>query len=267
MKISVITICFNSARYLERTLASVLSQSHPDLEYVIVDGGSTDGTVEIVKAHAAADSRIRWISEPDGGISDAMNKGVALASGEVIAHLHSDEYYLDREVIAEVAALFSRAPQAVWATGGFHFVDEEGRFLKEIKVRRYSYRRLIHSNIILHSATFIRRAAFNAAGGFDLSLDYCMDYHLWLRLGALGDPLPIRRALSCFGVHGGSRSLAQAEAAYEEEFRVRLDFLARRSLWRLPYRIEHAVKKRLNRLFIRRLFSAAGGRDQGGAAS
>lgn len=258
MKISVITVCYNSARHIEKAMESVLSQSYPDVEYVIVDGGSSDGTVDVIRKHAERDARIKWVSEPDRGISDAMNKGVALATGEVIAHLHSDEYYLDREVLVEVAEVFRRSPDSLWATGGFHFVDSGGRFLKEIQVRRYCYRRLIHSNIILHPATFIRREAFLAAGGFDLSIEYCMDYHLWLRLGAMGNPVPIKRAVACFGVHGGSRSLAQAEEAYAEEFKVRLDFLKSRSMWQFPYRIEYLVKKRLNRLFVSRLFAAAG---------
>lgn len=257
MKISVITICYNSARYLEKAISSVLGQSYQDLEYVIVDGGSSDGTLDIIKAHAARDPRIRWVSEPDQGISDAMNKGVRISSGDVIAHLHSDEFYLGSEVLFGVASAFRENPDALWLTGGFHFVDQDGRFLREIKVRRYSYRRLIHSNIILHPATFIRRSAFLTAGGFDLTLRYCMDYHLWLRLGALGDPALIGRSLACFCVHGGSRSTAEAASAYAEEFQVRLDFLKRRGSWQFPYRIEYLVKKRLNRFFIKRLVACA----------
>ncbi|TSK08984.1 MAG: glycosyltransferase [Geobacter sp.] len=267
MKISVITICYNSARHIEKTITSVLGQSYRDLEYVIVDGGSRDGTVEIVAAHAARDPRIRWVSEPDGGISDAMNKGARLATGEVIAHLHSDEYYLDGEVISEVATLFRDHPERVWLTGGFHFVDECGRFLREIKARRYFYRRLIHSNIILHPATFTRRSAFFAAGGFDLSLQYCMDYHLWLRLGALGDPLVVKRALACFCVHGGSRSTMEAAAAFAEEFQVRRRFLKGRGAWLLPYLIEYHLRKQLNRLFIKRLIASAGEGDKSGVPS
>lgn len=257
MKISVITVCYNSAVQIGRTIDSVLAQSHPDLEYVIIDGGSTDGTVEIVRGHAERDQRIRWVSEPDHGISDAMNKGVRLATGQIIAHLHSDEYYLDSRVLAEVASFFEAHPERVWLTGGFHFVDLSGRFLREIKVRRYSYRRLIHSNIILHSATFIRRDAFLAVGGFDLSLSYCMDYHLWLRLGALGDPLTVKRALTGFCVHGGSRSTMEAAKAYAEEYQVRLRFLEERDKWQFPYRMEYLVKKQLNRLFVRRLICSA----------
>lgn len=257
MKISVITICYNSARHIEKAISSVLGQSYRDVEYVIVDGGSGDGTVGIVAAHAARDPRIKWVSEPDEGISDAMNKGVRMASGEFIAHLHSDEFYLNADVLSFVATKLRNSPGAVWLTGGFHFVDETGRFLREVKVRSYSYRRLIHVNTILHPATFIRREAFNAVGGFDTSLSYCMDYHLWLRLGALSDPIIMKRSLACFSVHSGSRSLAQAQSACAEEFRVRLEFLRRRGSWQLPYRIEYLVRKQLNRIFTKRLVASA----------
>jgi len=259
MKVSVITVCYNSVRHLERAIQSVLAQNYDDLEYVIVDGGSQDGSREIIEAHAARDSRIRWVSEPDQGISDAMNKGVRMASGEVIAHLHSDDYYPDDQVLATVAASFRANPQALWVTGGIRFVDLAGSLIREIKVRRYAYRRLIHSNIILHAATFVRRSAFLAAGGFDLALRYCMDYHLWLRLGALGKPVTLDRVLACFCVHDGSRSTAESSAAYAEELEVRLAFLRRQGRWLFPYRIEYLVKKELNRLFIRRLLGSPGG--------
>ena len=93
MKISIITITLNSRKYLDKSISSVLSQDHQNLEYIFVDGGSTDGTLEIIKKYAEKDQRIRWISEPDRGIADAMNKGVALATGDIIAHLHSDDSY------------------------------------------------------------------------------------------------------------------------------------------------------------------------------
>lgn len=265
MNISIITVCYNSVRHIKRAITSVLGQTYSDLEYLIVDGGSTDGTVQIIEAYAARDPRIRWVSEPDQGISDAMNKGVRMASGEIVAHLHSDEYFLDAEVISEVASVFRENPDPVWVTGGFHFVDQDGRFLKEIKVRRYSYRRLIHSNIILHPATFIRRSAFLGVGGFDLSLHYCMDYHLWLRLGALGDPVLVKKPLACFCVHGGSRSTTQAASTYAEEFQVRKEFLERRKLWLFPYLVEYLLKKQLNRFFHKRLLASAGAATSGEA--
>ncbi|UFS69719.1 glycosyltransferase [Geomonas sp. RF6] len=265
MRISVITVCHNSASYLEQTITSVLGQSYRDLEYIIVDGGSCDATVQIIKAHAARDPRVRWVSEPDGGISDAMNKGVRMASGEIVAHLHSDDFYPHERVLEAVASAWVEHGDPHWLTGGVHLVDREGRFLREVKVRRYSCRRLIHSNILLHPATFVRRTSFLACGGFDTSLSFCMDYHLWLRLGALGNPILVPQALASFRVHGGSRSTAQAAAAYAEEFRVRCAFLEERGLWRLPYRIEYLVKRHLNRLFMNRLAASADGATGGDA--
>lgn len=262
MKISIITISLNSHRFIAQTIESVLAQTYDQLEYVIVDGASTDGTVDIVKHYAGKDTRIRWVSEQDKGISDAMNKGVLMASGDVIAHLHSDEFYLDNQVLADVAMKFKHEPEKSWLTAGFHFVNETGNFMKEIKVRNYSYKRLIHSNIILHPATFIRREVFNALGGFDLSLHYCMDYHLWLRLGAIGDPAIITRALAGFRVHSGSRSIADARSAYEEEYRVRMCYLRSQRMSRFPYLLEYVLKKRLNKHFIQGLLKLA---DQAGS--
>jgi glycosyltransferase involved in cell wall biosynthesis len=257
MKFSIITICLNSKSFIEQTIQSVIGQNYRDIEYIIVDGGSVDGTVDIIRLYAEKDPRIKWVSEPDNGISDAMNKGVEMASGKFIAHLHSDEYYLDSKVVSDVASIFLSAPETVWLTAGFHFVDEAGRFIREIGVRRYTYRRLIRGNIILHPATFIRRDVFNLIGGFDLTLKYCMDYHLWLRLGAIAKPVILKKPLAGFRIHPGSRSIADAGLAYAEEFKVRMEFLEKQSIWNLPYRFEYAVKKRINKNFIKRLLSAA----------
>jgi glycosyltransferase involved in cell wall biosynthesis len=257
MKFSIITICLNSEKLIEQTIRSVIDQEYPKIEYIIVDGGSTDGTVGIIRGYAETDSRIKWVSEPDGGISDAMNKGVRMATGKFIAHLHSDEYYLDSQVLVDVASHLSKEPEAAWLTAGFHFVDESGRFVREIKVRRYSYRRLVRGNIILHPATFVRRDTFNDVGGFDLSVRYCMDYDLWLRIGAISDPIILKKSLAAFRVHPGSRSIADAGLAYAEEFKVRMNYLRKHGIRNFPYRLEYAVKKRLNRIFIKRLVSTA----------
>jgi glycosyltransferase involved in cell wall biosynthesis len=160
MKFSIITITMNSRKYLDETIASVLSQEYRNFEYIIVDGGSSDGTLDTIKESARKDDRIRWVSEPDRGIADAMNKGVLLATGDVLAHLHSDDRYVDASVLSRVATEFARHPEALWLTGGEYIVDDAGKSLREIRVRNYSYRKLIRSNFILHAATFIRRTAF-----------------------------------------------------------------------------------------------------------
>jgi len=255
MKISIVTVCLNSRRFIDETIESVLSQDYPDFEHVIIDGGSTDGTVELIRSYAERDARIIWSSESDRGISDAMNKGVSLATGDVVAHLNSDDYFANPAVLSRVAACFKAVPKCDWLTAGLTFVDEDGGFLRDVKVRRYSFRRLLRGNIILHPSTFIRRAFFHEVGGFDLSLKYCMDYDLFLRLGGLAPPYLLDDQLACFRVHNDSRSVVRSTEAYAEEFQVRMNCLGAtgRSTW--FYLLDHQVKKRLNRLYYKRLLA------------
>lgn len=258
MRISVITVTLNSEQFLAECLASVVSQGDYLHEHIIVDGGSTDASLEIIKRHAGSNTRLRWISEPDRGISDAMNKGVALATGDVITHLNSDDYYPNPQVLSTVRDSFSRNPSETWLTAGFTFVSAEGVFIRDIRVRRYSFSRLVRGNILLHPSTFIKRDLFNAVGGFNLSLSYCMDYDLFLRLGSIKAPLVVDKQLSCFRAHVGSRSVAHAEQAYAEEFRVRMDYLRGKGRSTAYFYLDYQVKRRLNRLFYRRLLSANG---------
>jgi len=224
MKFSIITITFNSKKFLEQTIHSVISQDYSNLEYIIIDAGSTDGTLDIITKYASEDHRIKFVSEPDKGISDAMNKGIRLASGDVIAHLHSDDFYPDSSVLSAVKAVFDSA-DPFWVTGGMYFVDEAGEIIDEIKVRDYDYEVLVRGNIILHPSTFIASRAFAKTGMFNISLKYAMDYDLWLRLGALGNPVTIDRPISCFRVHTGSLSTIEAELASKEEWLIRKRFL------------------------------------------
>lgn len=254
-RISVITVTLNAERFLQECLDSVAAQGNSLHEHIIVDGGSTDATLEIVRKHAAADSRVIWISGPDKGISDAMNKGVALATGDVVTHLNSDDYYPHQHVLETVQDGFIQNPQYSWLTAGFTFVSGEGKFIRDIRVRRYSFRRLVRGNIILHPSTFIKRDLFNMVGGFDLSLSYCMDYDLFLRLGSIAPPLVVDKQLSCFRAHAGSRSVSHSEQAYAEEFQVRMDYLHSRGRSTAYYRFDYFIKCRLNKLLYRRLLA------------
>ena len=257
MKISIITVCYNSRKFISQTIESVLSQDFSELEYVLVDGGSTDGTVELISQYAEKDSRIVWCSEPDGGISDAMNKGVNMASGDVIAHLNSDDYYAHSHVVSDVVKCFNSSSTATWLTAGFDFISDSGEFLREIRVRRYSFRRLLRGNIILHPATFIRRDSFLSVGGMDTSLSYCMDYDLFLRLGYCAAPLLLDEQLTCFRVHDDSRSVSHHEQTYAEEFRVRMDYLKKLGRLTWFYTLDYQLKSRLNRFFYRGLLASS----------
>jgi glycosyltransferase involved in cell wall biosynthesis len=253
MKFSIITITMNSREYLDETISSVLSQEYRNLEYIIVDGGSSDGTLDTIKEYARKDVRIRWISEPDQGIADAMNKGVLLATGDVIAHLHSDDRYVDASVLSRVATEFARHPEALWLTGGEHVIDQHGRIIQQIKVRRYSYRKLVRCNFILHPATFVRSAGFQRAGLFNITRKYAMDYDLWLRLGTLGKPIPVDAPLACFRLHGGSLSSSETEKAFDEALDIRKELMKGQPIRFFFHYLYYLAKKQRNRTSVRKL--------------
>ena len=238
MKMTVVTVCFNAIKHLEEAMASVLEMDWSDIEYLVIDGGSTDGTIELIRRRAQCDPRIVWLSEPDQGIADAMNKGLARATGDVVAFLHADDRYLGCDVLRRVARAMAANPDALWLTGGVREIDGSGALLRNIDVRRFSRRRLLRNNIILHPATFVRREAFARVGCFNSDLRFAMDYDLWLRLARLCPPIELHDLLVDFRVHAGSLSSANQRAALEEEYQVRRRYL-RSPLSRAGHAIYH----------------------------
>lgn len=215
---SIITCTWNSEPFLAQSIASVLAQDYPHIEYIFVDGGSDDGTLE----------RIRNLPRPckllenvRGGISNAMNAGARAATGDVIAHLHSDDYYLRPDVLSTVAEQMESSGKG-WLFG--RIVRDVGGELRNENfiAPRFSYRRLLRGNFIPHPATFVRRDVFINAGGFDTGLKYAMDYDLWLKIARYGEPVQLDEALAAFREHPGSLSTSNRVAAMEEDFRVRL---------------------------------------------
>jgi GT2 family glycosyltransferase len=215
---SVITCTWNSAAYLDQTIASVVAQNYPHVEYIFVDGGSTDGTLE--KIHTLQ-RPYRLLENVGGGISRAMNEGLHAATGDVVAHLHSDDYYLAPDVLSKVARLFETSGCG-WLFGRT-MRNRGGKLYPEGYVApRYSYAALLRRNFIPHPPAFVRRELMLRAGGFDESLIYAMDYDMWLKLGRLSEPLQIDEPLAAFREHIGSLSTRNHVAAMKEDFRVRL---------------------------------------------
>jgi glycosyltransferase involved in cell wall biosynthesis len=213
--LSVVTPCLGAAATLPQALASV--PEHPDIEHVVVDGGSTDGTVELLSGA----SGVRFVSEPDRGLSDAMNKGVAMARGEYIGWLNADDYYLPGALETVLSALRSSAP--VWLTAPCLIVDGSGREIrrgvtryKRFFLRRYGRRSLLVQNYVAAPSTFVRRSALLDVGGFDERFRYSMDYDLWLRLALLADPLVLDEPVTAFRMAGDSLSMTGFERQFEE---------------------------------------------------
>lgn len=173
-KISIITITLNSKRYLEQTITSIISQTYANLEYIIVDGGSSDETIEIIQKY---DSKIdKWISEPDHGIADAMNKGIKLSTGDYILFIHSDDYLINRRVIE----------QAV-----FEMTDSKDIFLFDIFLKKNGKRILCSPKgliwwinfkvTVFHQACFCSKKLFDKIGTFDKTFQIAMDFDFFLR--------------------------------------------------------------------------------------
>jgi glycosyltransferase involved in cell wall biosynthesis len=216
---SIVTPCLNGEATIAQALESVRAQEYGDVEHIVVDGGSTDATMEIV---AAAGPQVRAISEPDNGLSDAMNKGVAMARNDVIGWLNADDLYLPG-ALRRVADAFERHPQAIWATGHCLIIDGDGREIrrgvtryKNALLRRWSFQLFLTQNFVSSPATFVRRDALLDLGGFEERFRYSMDYDLWLKLGRRAAPIVIEAPIACFRMVEGSLSMTGFERQFHE---------------------------------------------------
>jgi GT2 family glycosyltransferase len=196
----------------------VRAQHDGGVEHLVIDGGSTDGTLEILRDRPD----IRFVSEPDRGLSDAMNKGIALARGEVIGWLNADDVYLPG-ALELVGASFAGNPEALWLTGPCRIIDAAGSEIrrpvtayKDFFLRHYSYGLHLVQNFISCPATFVHRDGFARVGGLDERFHYSMDYDLWLRLGRISPPVVVDRPLAGFRMAGGSLSLTGFETQFAE---------------------------------------------------
>lgn len=215
---TIITPCLNAAATLPATLASVREQEYPGLEHIVVDGGSTDGTVELLRAAEG----IRWISEPDRGLSHALNKGIAMASGAVIGELNADDVY-EPGALALVGAALRDRPDAMWLTGYCRIVDGEAREIRKAitayknwLLRHYSLALYLTHNFVSAPATFFRREALAETSGFDERYRISVDYDLHLRIARRHDPIVLRRTLSSFRMVEGTLSMSGFRTQFRE---------------------------------------------------
>lgn len=222
LSFSIITCTWNSEPHIAQCIASVASQTHRSIEHIFVDGGSTDGTLERIKSVA---SNNNWVTDVRGGISSAMNRGAQMARGDVIAHLHGDDYYICDDAIESVAAEMARS-NAGWLFARIVNDVDGMQVAPNWRMPNYSPARLLRGNFVAHPAVFVRRSVFLDAGGFDATLRFAMDYDLWLRLSRMSAPTYLPRALAAFRCHEGSTSTANPQAAFEEDHIVRRRYLS-----------------------------------------
>ena len=182
-KISIVTVSYNAVKTIEQTINSVVNQSYPNIEYIIVDGGSTDGTVDIIKKY---ENKIaHWVSEPDAGIYDAMNKGISLSHGDVIGIINSDDWYSPDTVERAMEVLHDSAVDGV--CGSIRYFSLLGEKLNILDVHSNPSLSEMHRRMsIAHPSVFLRKSAYQKYGGFSLDYPIAGDYELLLRMITLG---------------------------------------------------------------------------------
>jgi len=222
-KISIITPSFNQGEFLEKTILSVLDQDYPNLEYIIMDGGSTDGSREIIQKYS--DRLAYWQSMPDNGQASAIFQGFERSTGEILAWINSDDYYLPGTLFS-VAEQFIRDPLGRWIVGDGIYVDEGGNTI-------YRYRRIppitfktmfFSNNLVMQPATFWKRDLFFSTGGYDRTLKFSFDYDLFLKFSRVTPPVRLKKTLAAFRLHATSKTMTIHDVSHRESQKVRSQY-------------------------------------------
>jgi glycosyltransferase involved in cell wall biosynthesis len=230
--ISIITPSYNQAQYLEQTLQSVLTQDYSNIEYIVMDGGSNDGSVDIIKRlesssllldiqeRAPARHKINyWVSEKDNGQADAINKGFAKATGDIVAWLNSDDYYLPN-TISQVIKIFAENPEVVLIYGNMLAVDENGKTFNTFNYKQLSLEDLICFQIIGQPAVFFRNSALQKTNGLNLDFHFLLDHLFWIELAQHGKILHVDKTWSAARYHAEAKNRAKAAEFGQEAFRI-----------------------------------------------
>jgi glycosyltransferase involved in cell wall biosynthesis len=227
-EISIITPSFNQGQFIERTIESVLRQDIADLEYIVMDGGSTDETVSILRRY---DGRLRWVSQKDRGHSNAINLGIAATRGRIVGWLNSDDIYYPGALRA-VLEFFGDHQDVDVVYGDANHIDEHDAFLERYPTEPWDFDRLKDVCFLSQPATFLRRSVVERNGPLDESLRYCMDYEYWFRLALNGARFAyLPRLLAATRLHPDAATLASRIACH-----VATNDITRRHLGRTPDR-------------------------------
>jgi glycosyltransferase involved in cell wall biosynthesis len=215
--VSIITPSYNQAKYLEQTILSVLNQDYPYIEYIVMDGASTDGSVEIIQKYAGR--LVYWESVKDKGQADAINTGFARATGEIVAWLNSDDYYLPGTVSAAVK-VFEENPDVVLVYGNMLAVDENGKTFNTLNYKQLTLDDLLCFQIIGQPAVFMRRSALQKTNGLDLTFHFLLDHLLWIKIAKQGKLLHVSQTWSAARYHAEAKNVAKASEFGREAFRI-----------------------------------------------
>ncbi len=212
--VSIVTPSYNCGGYIEETILSIKSQTYPYIEHIVVDGASTDNTVEILRRHGDG---LTWVSEPDKGQSDAINKGWRMCRGDILAYLNADDLYTLDAVETAVNYLLAH-PDVGMVYGGCNIIDEAGQVTEVIWNEEFDLVRLMCSNMIPQQTVFFRREVLERAGFLDTSLHLAMDYDFFIRAGLCTQVKLIPKCMASFRICPGTKTHTYKDHFYPEHF-------------------------------------------------
>jgi glycosyltransferase involved in cell wall biosynthesis len=215
--VSIVTPSYNQGQFLETTIRSVLGQDYSQLEYIVVDGGSTDCSVEIIEKYAESISW--WVSEPDQGQADAINKGFQKAQGEILGWINSDDYYLPGAV-KEAVGLFAKFPEASFVYGNAYTADAEGNLLNPLRFDQRDLLDFLRFKMICQPAVFFRKQIAAELDYLDPSYDFFLDHHFWIRLYRQAPSVFQERDWAVSRYHDQAKNVYLAETCGEEAYRI-----------------------------------------------
>lgn len=243
--VSTVIPSFNQDRFITAAIDSALKQDYPQLELIVIDGGSTDGTVDALRRYG---DRLHWISEPDHGQAHALNKGWRMGRGEILGWLNSDDTYRPNAVQAVVEAFLSH-PDVGGVYGDCDYISATGKFLEKYETGPFDYETFFRTSRspIPQPSMFIRRAVYESIGPVDESLHLVMDWEYWLRMGLQFPIIYIPRTLATYRVHGSSKSATQSLRFGEETTRVYQELFADPNL---PEKLRRYENEAMNNVLL-----------------
>jgi glycosyltransferase involved in cell wall biosynthesis len=217
--VTVVTPSFNQAAFIEKTIMSVIGQDYPNLEYIIIDGGSTDGSLDVIKRYA--DMISEWVSEPDLGQTDAINKGFARAQGQYLAWINSDDTY-NPGAVREAIKFLEEHPDIGLVYSDANFIDAQENVIGQFPASQTDQTRLLQGYVhIPQQTTFFRASLWKKIGPLDPSFFFAMDYDLWVRLSRLSRLVYIPgKVWANFRLHGEAKTIAADDRCWPEMLRV-----------------------------------------------
>jgi glycosyltransferase involved in cell wall biosynthesis len=221
MRFSIITPSYNQVDFIEHTIRSVLGQDYSDLEYIIVDGGSTDGSVDVIRRYE--DQLAWWVTEPDKGQADAINKGFQQATGEIVAWLNSDDMYAPGAIV-HAFQVFKTDPEIGMVYGNAISFDQDGRPLNDLGIGDWALKDLVSFHILCQPAVFMRKTFLDQAGYLDDGYHMMLDHHLWLRLAQRTKIHHVPQVWAFARHHAEAKNVSQAPKFGQEAFKI-LDWM------------------------------------------